>query len=92
MLKIKYTKLAIQDLNGSYDYIFKDNPIAARSVIEKIELTISKLAEFPHMGHIGRVKETYEFVALDTPFIVVYMFDETALKIVSILHMSRRYP
>ena len=41
MLTVKYTKLAIQDLNDSYDYIYKDNPYAARSVIEKIELTIS---------------------------------------------------
>ncbi|MCM1323385.1 MAG: type II toxin-antitoxin system RelE/ParE family toxin [Acetobacter sp.] len=92
MLNIKYTKLAIQDLNDSYDYIFKDNPIAARNVIEKVELTVSKLAEFPHMGHLGRVDGTFEFVALDTPFVIIYMFDETTLKIVSILHMARRYP
>ena len=92
MLNIKYTKLALQDLNDSYEYIFKDNPIAARSVIAKIELTISKLAEFPHIGHTSRVDGTFEFVAIDTPFIVVYMFDETMLKIVSILHTSRRYP
>lgn len=92
MLNIKYTKLAIQDLNDSYDYIFKDNPRAAHTVIEKIELTVSKLAEFPHMGHQGRVKGTFELAALDTPFMIIYMFDETTLKIVSILHMARRYP
>ena len=92
MLDIKYTKLALQDLNDSYEYTFKDNQIAARSVIAKRELTISKLAEFTHIGHTGRVDETFEFVVIDTPFIVVYMYDETTLKIVSILHTSRRYP
>ena len=92
MLTVKYTKLALQDLNDSYDYIYKDNPYATRSIIEKIELTISKIAEYPTIGHKRRVAETFEFVVLDTPFIIVYMFDRKSLKIVSILHSSRQYP
>lgn len=92
MLSIRYTKLAVSDLNNSYEYISHDNPAAARSVIAKIEITLSKLAEFPHIGHPGRVDETYEFVVTGTPFTIVYMYDETALKIISILHSSRRYP
>ncbi len=92
MLNIKYTKLAIQDLNDSYDYIFNNNPYAARSVIAKIELTISKIAEHPGIGLKGRVAGTFEFPVLDTPFIIVYMYDHENLKIISILHTSRRYP
>lgn len=92
MLSIKYTKLAIQDLSDSYDYIYSRNPYAARSIIEKIEMAISKIAEHPNLGHNGRVRETYELVIPDTPFIVVYMIDSLCIKIVSILHTSRRYP
>lgn len=92
MRQIKYTPLAIQDLDSSYDYISAENPYAAKTIIAKIELTISKLVEHPFLGHKGRVENTYEFVVLDTPFIIVYMVDDLYLKIVSILHSSRKFP
>ena len=92
MLAIKYTKLSIQDLNNGYTYILTENPQTARFVIDRIEQTISKLAEFPHIGHNGRVQNTCEFVVLGTPFIIIYRYDSETLKIISILHSSRRYP
>lgn len=61
-------------------------------IIEKIELTISKIAEYPTIGHKGRVAETFAFVVLNTPFIIVYIFNRENLKIVSILDSLRRYP
>ena len=92
MLSIKYTKLAIQDLNRSYEYICAENPLAAHSVIEKIEITLSHLQEQPYIGHLGRVPNTYEFPVLGTPFIIIYMINDNDLIVVSVLHSSRKYP
>ena len=92
MLKVKYTKLAIEDLDNGYDYIYAENPVAARSVIARIENTINQLLIQPHMGHIGRVEDTYECFVLNTPYIIVYMVENNCLIVVSILHTSRKYP
>ena len=91
MLTVKYTKLAIQDLNNAYEYICTENPLAAQSVITKIETTLLHIQTHPYIGHIGRVKNTYEFLILGTPFIVVYMVDDKYLIVVSILHTARKY-
>ncbi len=92
MLTVKYTKLAIKDLTVSYEYICAENPISARFVIEKIETALTYLQMQPYLGHVGRVKNTYEFIVLGTPFIVVYMLKEDSLIVVSILHTAKKYP
>ena len=92
MLKVKYTPIAIQDLNAGYDYIYSENPVAARQVIERIEQTVIHLKSQPFMGHAGRVEETYEVYVPNTPFIIVYQVSSELLVIVSILHTARKYP
>ena len=92
MLKIKYTPVAIQDLNAGYDYIYHENQPVARQIIERIEQTITYLKDQPFMGHKGRVKETYEAFVPNTPFIIVYQVSSEFLIIVSVLHTSRKYP
>lgn len=92
MLKLKYTKTAIKDLNDGYDYIYHENPVAARTVINRIELTVKKLQSQPFMGHKGRVEDTYEFFIMGTPFVIVYSFDSEKLVILTIMHTSRKYP
>ena len=92
MLKVKYTRIAIQDLNAGYDYIYHEKRLAAKQVIERIEQTINYLKEQPFMGRKGRVEETYEVVAPNTSFIIVYQVSSEWLFIVSILHTARKYP
>lgn len=92
MLSIKYTKLALADLNNAYEYICTENPLAAHSIIEKIETTISHIRLQPYIGHAGRVPNTYEFLVLGTPFIIIYMIEDNCLIVVSILHTARKYP
>ena len=92
MLTVKYTKLALQDLNKAYEYICSENPLSASEIIEKIEITISHLQTQPYIGYAGRVKNTYEFFVFGTPFIIVYMVNEDYLIIVSVLHTSKKYP
>lgn len=92
MLTIKYTKLAIADLNNAYEYICAENPSAAREIVEKIKVTLLHLQMQPFLGHIGRVENTYEFLVFGTPFIIVYMVDGDNLIVVSILHTYKKYP
>jgi addiction module RelE/StbE family toxin len=92
MLQVKFTHLALKDLDDGYNYIYSENPLAARQVIGRIEAAIQKLREYPYIGRKGRIADIYEFVVQDTPYIIVYTIDPERLKIVSILHSSRKFP
>ncbi|MDR2902496.1 MAG: type II toxin-antitoxin system RelE/ParE family toxin [Lactobacillales bacterium] len=92
MLQVKFTRLALKDLEDGHAYIYAENPPAAQQVITRIETALQKLQEYPYIGHKGRVDGTYELVVQDTPYIIVYAVDPERLKIVSILHTSRKFP
>jgi addiction module RelE/StbE family toxin len=50
--KIKYSEIAIRDLERIFDYIAEDlkNPTAAFNTVNHIQNTIDKLSDFPHIG------------------------------------------
>ena len=71
-MKLVFDERALVDLEGIYNWIAKDNPIAAKSVVERLFESVEHLARFPHMGHIGRDEGTFEWVVPKLPYIVVY--------------------
>lgn len=79
---------AYADLERVYEWIRKDRPSAAASVIERIFDSLDRLAVFPFMGHPGSVAETYEWVVPGIPFIIVYEIDEPAqeLRVIAVFH------
>jgi toxin ParE1/3/4 len=91
-MQVRFTKLANTDLNEAYDYIVEDNPSNARIIIERIEKAIETLCQYPAIGKNGRLKGTREFFVTNTPFVLVYRVKRDMLQIISVLHMSRKYP
>jgi plasmid stabilization system protein ParE len=82
---------AWDDLNHIGAWIAKDNPSAARAVLEKILQTIEHLHAFPRLSRPGRARGTYERVVAGTPYIVVFELQRhpTALVIVAVAHGAR---
>lgn len=50
MKRLLYSELATKDLKGILDYIARDKPIAARSLIEVVIETCHLIAGNPEMG------------------------------------------
>ncbi|UCH98696.1 MAG: type II toxin-antitoxin system RelE/ParE family toxin, partial [Candidatus Aminicenantes bacterium] len=48
--EVRYLKTAECDLYGIFDYISQDNPLAAATLLEKIDNSISRLASNPFLG------------------------------------------
>ena len=63
---------AWDDLNQIGAWIAKDNPRAARAVLEKILQTIEQLHYFPRLSRVGRARGTCERVVAGTPYIIVF--------------------
>jgi len=91
-MKLKWTRLSLQDMQNLYEYIAGDNIRAAKKIISRIREASDKLKIYPHMGKAGRVSNTRELVIAATPYIIVYVIDEQSIQIVSVIHGARRWP
>ena len=74
-VKLRFTAEAREHVAAIYSYIRDRNPVAATQVVARIRLAAEQLTEFPRMGHVGRVRDTHEWVVRGLPYIIVYQTD-----------------
>jgi addiction module RelE/StbE family toxin len=92
-VQLKWTDLAVADLDRIEEYIRKENSTAVAidvvlNVIDSSELVLSA---HPQAGRIGRVKDTRELVIDGIPFIVIYRLTHE-LQILRVLHDAQQWP
>lgn len=74
-MRLVFDPAAADDLDRIFDWVAKDNPQAARSVLAGIENKIGQLAYgFPKIGRPGRTPGTRELVS--APYVIVYELRE----------------
>ena len=81
-MKLVFDDQALADLEGIFRWIEKDNPTAARAVVDRLFSSTELLMSFPFMGHAGRDPGTFEWVVPRLPYIVVYEVDRTRGEVV----------
>ena len=87
-MKVRYRQRALADVENIYDYLNERSPRAASEIVARIRAAADRLGQWPHMGHLGRVAMTYEWVVVGSPYVIVYELDETAdeLAIIAVFH------
>ena len=75
-MKLVFDDQALADLERIFEWIAKDNPAAARAVVDRLFSSTELLTSFPFMGHAGRDFGTFEWVVPRLPYIVVYEVDQ----------------
>jgi len=91
-VKIRWTRLAVEDLSLAYEYVAAENPSAAHAVIARIESAVNVLRAHPEIGRSGRVEGTRELIISGTPFIVAYRIARNRVEILAVIHGARRWP
>jgi toxin ParE1/3/4 len=91
-LRLRWTRLALADLDQGYAYIADDQPSAAKRVIQRIEAGAVILLRHPLMGREGRIHGTRELIVTGTPFIIPYRCKEGVIDILAVIHGARRWP
>ena len=83
---------AYLDLEGIWNFIAKDSPVAADRVREKIYSTIRNLIRFPHQGHTRTdlASPRLRFVTV-FDYLIAYAPEENPLLVVAVVH-GRRNP
>lgn len=90
-MKVIIGEAASADLDEIYAWIAKDRPSSADPVMTRIFSALDLLAEFPRVGHRGRVRGTYEWVVRGLPYVIVYEIDDdaSAVTIIGVFHGAR---
>jgi plasmid stabilization system protein ParE len=91
-VSLRYTAQAREHIGAIYGYIRDRNPVAATQVAARVRQAAERLAEFPRMGHAGRVAGTYEWVVRGLPYIIVYQHgaaDSDEVIILGIFHAAQ---
>lgn len=91
-MRVRYTPAALGHLNEIGDYIAKDNPDAARRVIQTIRQTVDLLRDNPDMGRRGHLNGTREIVIPRLPYYAAYRVTETAIEVFAVIHTAKQWP
>ncbi len=91
-MQIRWTGLALYDLEDIADYISLDNPLIAEKIVKIIWDTIQMLKPHPNIGRPERVKDTRELIINGIPFVVPYRIKNNEIQILRVLHTSRKWP
>ena len=90
--RVRWTRLALADLNQAYDYIYQERPSAAKGIIQHIERALDAMIRYPLIGRTGRIHGTRELYIVNTPFVMAYRFHKNQLEVLAFMHCARRWP
>ena len=88
-VRLRFTAEARQHIAAIFSYIGDRNPVAATQVVARIRAAAEQLAEFPRMGHVGRVPGTHEWVVRGLPYIIVYQTSADEVLILGVFHAAQ---
>ena len=91
-MKIRWVRLALDDLRKIHTFISNENPSAAKKVLSTIWEATQLLKEHPQIGRPGRVAGTRELVISNTPFIVPYRVISKEIQILRVIHGASSWP
>ncbi|MEI6258997.1 MAG: type II toxin-antitoxin system RelE/ParE family toxin [Deltaproteobacteria bacterium] len=93
-LEIRYLATAERDMDDIFEYIMKDNPGVAASLLEEIDRSISHLSYNPELGVVpkdDRLKKLGYRVLIIKKYLVFYVIKNESIQIRRILHGARQY-
>jgi toxin ParE1/3/4 len=91
-MKIVWLREASMALDLEYEFIFGQNPAAAKRVFERMIASTHRLSDFPESGRYGHVAGTRELVVPGLPHIVIYRINKNNVEILRVFGTARNWP
>ncbi len=93
-MQVRWLATALRNLEDEAEYVARDNPAAARALVQCISRAVDLLKENPALGRPGRIHGTRELVVSGTPHIIPYRVRPRLgrVEILRVFHTSRRPP
>jgi addiction module RelE/StbE family toxin len=90
-VNLVWTRLAAADRKEIRAHIAQSNPAAALILDETFSEKASLLLDHPHLGRVGRVAGTREWV-MHQNYILIYDLTDDMVRVLRILHAARQWP
>ncbi|MDR0806265.1 MAG: type II toxin-antitoxin system RelE/ParE family toxin [Enterobacteriaceae bacterium] len=68
-----------------------DNPQAAVKIDELFSDAVARLAEYPMLGHQGKIAGTRELIPHES-YRLIYEVNQQTIWILALIHTARQYP
>ena len=91
-MKVRFTRLALDDLDRIHAYISRDNPIAASRIVTRLIDRALDLASAPYQGREADEPGARVVVVPRFRYFIFYMIEGGEIHITHIRHTSRRRP
>jgi toxin ParE1/3/4 len=87
-VRVRFTLEALGHIAAVHAYIVERNPVSAARVVERILAAAERLGDFPHLGHAGIARDTYEWPVTGLPYILVHEVreDQEEVEILDVFH------
>lgn len=92
MLRIRWLKKALKNLEDAYNYLYLDSPSAAQRFAEEVHEQIKLLITAPAMGRPGRVTGTRELVMANFPYVIPYRVHGDDIQILRLFNTNQKPP
>lgn len=89
---VRWVPLAEQDLGAVYDYVWQDNPEAAKQIVASIFSAVGMLMRHPRAGREGRVNGSRKLAIARTPYVIAYRIRENEIQILAVIHRAQQWP
>lgn len=91
-MKLRLLPRAVNDIAGQYIFIAKDNPMAARRVIERIRKSLWLIESNPLIGHPTPGRATREWSVPGLPYVIPYRIKGETIEVLRVFHTRRKRP
>ena len=88
-MRLRYTPLALAELDEILEYIVQRSPKGARRVHLRIRHIVDLVAERPHIGAQADASGLRRVATTPFPYLVFYQVSEAEVVIVGIRHAAR---
>lgn len=89
-MTLRWSELAVEDLESIRDFIAQDNRDAAAATVEHLVKAAERLERHPELGRPGRFKGTRQLIC--PPYLIVNRIQKEVIEILNVFHGSRRHP
>lgn len=90
-MKVVWTPEAEKDRDNVWEHIVADDPLAAVRMDELFSEAAARLAEFPMLGHDGKIRGAREFVIHEN-YRLIYEIEGQTIWLLALVHSARQWP
>ena len=87
-MEVRWLRRALEVLDTIASYIARDNPAAARALVQRIRDTTERLASFPYVGRASEKADTREFF-IHEHYLVSYRIRPERIEILQVWHTAQ---